>query len=67
MTLYEEYRKEVALQASGVAGGTRSTYIEWLNEREVVLLGELLRIAYGEPADEGVGDEPEDEDGADPE
>lgn len=62
MTLREEYMQAVKLEASGAVGGTRSTYLEWLMERQVILLAASMRLRAG-----GEDDEPEDADGADPE
>jgi hypothetical protein len=73
MALYDEWQEARRAEASGLDNGTRSSYMEWLMERQVLGTRTLIRLildvmaeANAEPAEEGE-DEPEDADGADPE
>lgn len=75
-TLFAEWQEARQREASGMDNGTRSTYIEWLGEQQVLLLRQILASQagffpnqyeqYQAGFGEGGSDEPEDQDGADP-
>lgn len=68
MALRDEWDEARRAEASGMPTGTRSTYLEWLMERMVLGQRALLRLMVdiANTPDEEAADEPENEDGADP-